>query len=162
GDITEYDVQMLLGRRKTLARFQRLLNDEGYFESEKRRLSEGDEGVWQDFFEHNTWIFGYGLTLLACEKYNDRKLEQITTGSNVLTGGGKRIDAIMRTKGFIQTLLFAEIKHHKTFLLEDEPYRRPDVYQVSSQLSGAVSQVQKTAHKAVRSLEDLHRARSPQ
>jgi hypothetical protein len=109
----------------------------------------------------NPWIFGYGLTLMACEKFSDVKLEQITTGSNVFTGGGKRSDAVMRTKGFLQTLLFAEIKKPTTDLLMARPYRAPDVYQVSSDLSGAVSQAQKTSHKAVKNLEDLHRSHAP-
>jgi hypothetical protein len=158
GRVTEQDVQMLLSRRETVEEFGRLLNDPDFFASERDRLRATDEKVWQVFFEKNTWIFGYGLTLVACQKYSDSKLEQIAAGSNVFTGGGKRSDAIMRTKGFIQTLLFAEIKTHKTSLLMDRQYREPDVYQVSAQLSGAVSQIQKTAHKAIRYVEDLHRS----
>ena len=127
--MTEQDIQMLLDRRGTVERFDRLLNDPEFFELEKNRLNATEEKVWQLFFEENTWIFGYGLTLLACQKYNDSKLEQITTGSNVFTGGGKRSDAIMRTKGFVETLLFAEIKTHKKALLMDQQYRPPDVYQ---------------------------------
>lgn len=161
GQVTEQDVQMLLDRRKTLERFGKLLTDAKWFDAEKTQRSTGDEGVWQAFFEENTWIFGYGLTLVACEKYNDKRLEQMTTGSNVFTGGGKRSDAVMRTKGFIQTLIFAEIKKHSTDLLMAKQYREPDVYQVSSDLSGAVSQVQKTAHKAVKGLQDLHRTHNP-
>ena len=161
GRITEHDVQMLIDRRKTLTRFAQLLTDRDFFSSERARLGLTAEGIWQSFFEENVWIFGYGLTLLACEKFNDRKLEQITTGANVFTGGGKRSDAVMRTKGFLQTLLFAEIKTHTTDLLMVKQYREPDVYQVSPQVSGAVSQVQKTAHKAIKRLEDLHRSHSP-
>jgi hypothetical protein len=161
GEVTERDVQMLLDRRKTLTRFKDLLNDAAFFESEKARLKVSNEGVWQRFFEDNMWIFGYGLTLLTCDKYSDTKLEQITTGANVFTGGGKRSDAVMRTKGFIQTLLFAEIKTSTTDLLMKKQYREPDVYQVSAHISGAVSQVQKTSHKAIKYLEDLHRTRSP-
>jgi hypothetical protein len=160
--LTEEDIQMLLDRRATLERFERLLTDLAFFDAEAIRLSTGGEGVWQNFFEENTWIFGYGLTLLACESFSDKKLEQITTGSNVFTGGGKRSDALMRTKGFIQTLLFAEIKKHSTPLLMSEQYRKPDVYQASKELSGAVSQVQKTAYKATTALGALHRARTPE
>lgn len=64
-------------------------------------------------------------------------------------------------KGFLQTLLFAEIKRHDTELLMATPYRAPDVYQVSREVSGAVSQVQKTAHEAVKKLGDLHRQSDP-
>lgn len=86
----------------------------------------------------------------------------ITTGANVFTGGGKRIDAAMRTRGFIQSLLFAEIKRHDTSLLVPQQYREPDVYQVSKELSGAVAQVQKTTHKAINDLQDLHRQSTPE
>lgn len=63
--------------------------------------------------------------------------------------------------GFVQSLLFGEIKKHTTPLLRKQQYREPDVYQVDNELSGAVSQVQKATHKAVRDLDDLHRAKSP-
>ena len=162
GDVTEQDVQMLVDRRATLDQFRRLLDDSHHFAAHKAELGvDGDEDVWQAFFEANPWIFGYGLKLVACRKYDETKLERITTGSNVFTGGGKRSDAVMRTMGFVQSLLFGEIKKHTTPLLKKQQYREPDVYQVDNELSGAVSQVQKTAHKAVRDLDDLHRARSP-
>jgi hypothetical protein len=109
----------------------------------------------------NPWIFGYGLKLVSTEGVRPERLEQVTTGAGLFTGGGKRIDAALRTRGFIHSLLFAEIKHHDTDLLKRAPYRPPDVYQVSDELSGAVAQVQKTAHKAVRDLADLHRQHTP-
>src|SRR3546814_19403053 len=42
------------------------------------------------------------------------------------------------------------------------PYRPPDVYQVTSDLNGAVAQVQKPTHKAIRDLHDLERIHSPE
>ena len=66
--MTEQDIQMLLDRRGTVERFDRLLNDPEFFELEKNRLNATEEKVWQLFFEENTWIFGYGLTLLACRE----------------------------------------------------------------------------------------------
>lgn len=116
------------------------------------------EKVWQNFFEENPWIFGYGLNLVACEPLDDGKLERITTGANIFTGAGKRSDAVMRSKGFISSLLLCEIKTHETDLLAGTPYRRPDVYQASKDVVGAVAQVQKTAHKALRLVAgELHR-----
>jgi hypothetical protein len=162
-DLTEQDVQMLVDRRKTLEYFEQLLNEDGFIESERDRLGlKGVEAVWQEFFEDNAWIFGYGLTVVSCEAVSEKGLEVITTGHNVFAGGGKRIDAAMRTRGFIQSLLFAEIKRHDTDLLMTGPYRQPDVYQASKELSGAVAQVQKTTHKAVKHLQDLHRQSTPE
>jgi hypothetical protein len=163
GQVTEQDLRMLVDRRATLATFEHLLNDTDFFADRQLELgAPGAEAVWQDFFEANPWIFGYGLILVACQNYNDRSFQQTTTGANVFSGGGKRSDAVMRTRGYIQSLLFAEIKKHTTELLKPAPYRPPDVYQVQDEVSGAVSQVQKTAHKAVRTLQDLHRASSPE
>lgn len=163
GDISEREIQMLVDRRTTLAKFRRLLDDEDFFDEESQRLGvNGSEAVWQHFFERNSWIFGYGLTLVSCEAISEKGLEVITTGANVFTGGGKRIDAAMRTRGFVQSLLFAEIKRHDTDLLSAQQYRKPDIYQVSKELSGAVAQVQKTAHKAVKDLQDLHRQSAPE
>jgi hypothetical protein len=160
--LTEADVQLLLDRRKALNLFNNLLNDPDFFHAATQRLGLKGEHVWQKFFERNTWIFGYGLTFLACSSFSDKKLEQITTGANIFTGAGKRSDALMRTRGFVQTLLFAEIKRHDTDLLMPRQYRSPDVYQVSAELSGAVSQVQKTAYKAVNQLAALHRSYGPE
>lgn len=163
GDLTELDVQLLVDRRQTLEYFERLLGEAGFIDAEAAQLGlKGIEAVWQRFFEQNPWIFGYGLTLVSCDSISEKGLEVITTGASVFQGGGKRIDAAMRTRGLIQSLLFAEIKRHDTELLMKQQYREPDVYQASRELSGAVAQVQKTAHKAVKGLQDLHRQSTPQ
>jgi hypothetical protein len=57
-----HDLVAIGYRRKQLQRFERLLLDANYFDTERERLRSGPEGVWQDFFEANTWIFGYGLS----------------------------------------------------------------------------------------------------
>jgi hypothetical protein len=163
GELTEHDVQMLVDRRDALDHFEKLLNEDGFIESERQRLGlNGIEAVWQRFFEDNAWIFGYGLTLVSCDAVDERGLEAVTTGANIFTGAGKRIDAAMRTRGVVQSLVFVEIKKHDTDLLMVKRYREPDVYQVSRELSGAVAQVQKTAHKAVKLLQDLHRQHTPE
>ncbi|MFE0808820.1 Shedu anti-phage system protein SduA domain-containing protein [Streptomyces sp. NPDC058848] len=157
GVLTEEDIRLISNRKSQLQRFRKLLNDPEYFERERGRVA-GPEAVWQGFFEENPWIFGYGLTLVACGPLDDGKLERITTGANIFTGAGKRSDAVMRSKGFISSLLFCEIKTHQTPLLASAPYRSPDVYQVSKDVVGAVAQVQKTAHKALRLVSgELHR-----
>lgn len=150
--LTQADIDLLTDRRGHLEEFRKLLEEPDYF-AEQRALAGGPEAVWQKFFERNQWIFGYGLTFVACEALTGEKLEQITTGANIFTGAGKRSDAVMRTKGYLSSLLFGEIKTHQTDLLAARAYREPDVYQPSKELSGGVSQVQKTADKAVRRLQ---------
>lgn len=162
--LTEKDISIISNRKKQLAVFNSLLTDPESFEQRRQELKKpdkqapGDESVWQQFFEQNQWIFGYGLSLVACEAVDANKLEKITTGANIFTGAGKRSDAVMRSKGFISSLVFCEIKTHNTALLEKEAYRPPDVYQTSRELNGAVAQVQKTVEKALRLLaHNIHK-----
>lgn len=155
GELTEEDIRILSNRKAQLDVFDKLLTDALYFESTRQSWKkERPEDVWQHFFDANPWIFGYGLQLVACQPLDDKKLERITTGANVFTGAGKRIDAVMRTKGYISSLAFCEIKTHKTPLLAQQPYRKPDVYRVSKEVSGGLSQVQKTVSKALRLMSD--------
>jgi hypothetical protein len=157
GALTEEDIRLISNRKAQLQRFDRLLNDPEFFQQERAQVA-GPEAVWQGFFEKNSWIFGYGLTFVACGPYDDGKLERITTGANIFAEAGKRSDAVMRSRGFISSLLFCEIKTHLTSLLASAPYRAPDVYQVSKEVVGAVAQVQKTAYKAQQLVSgQLHR-----
>ncbi len=68
--------------------------------------------------------------------------------------------AVMCSKGYISSLVFCEIKTHQTLLLEKTAYRPPDVYQVSKDVSGGLSQIQKTVSKTLglisRQLYDLY------
>jgi len=148
-DITR-DLVAVGYRRTQLKRFESLLRNADYFASEKKRLKCRPEDVWQEFFEANTWIFGYGLSYQFLSKLDDRKLEQIVRGPD-LTAAGKRSDALMKTRGLISSLCFVEIKRHDTPLLGSNQYR-PDVWRPSSELAGGVSQVQTTVHSAIESL----------
>jgi len=73
-------------------------------------------------------------------------------------GAGKRVDALLKTNGQIRSLVFAEIKHHKTALLGPQPYRS-ECWALSTELSGAVPQAQQTVNTAVREIGEhrVHR-----
>ena len=64
---------------------------------------------------------------------------------------GKRVDALMKTRGIISNLCFVEIKTHETQLLESTPYRS-GCFAPSKELAGAISQVQGTVASAIDSL----------
>ena len=146
-ELSEKDATLLLNRKSKLEYFRRLLKDESFFEGEKKSLGvKRNEDVWQNFFENNQWIFGYGLQLVSCEGLDERRLEQTVVGNDLIDGSGKRIDALLKTKGNIAKLLFCEIKMHSPDLLV-EPYDRPGVYVPAKELRGAVAQIQKTIHK---------------
>lgn len=157
GGITDSDVALLTDRKASLSEFERLFSDPGYFERARAGLgsNKGEEDVWQDFFERNEWIFGYGLKLISCEGLDDKKLETIVTGSGLMGGSGKRIDALMKTRGRISSLLFTEIKTHTSRLTALAEYR-PGVYVPDKHLRGAVAQVQKTIHKVTLAASQNH------
>lgn len=138
--ITKEDVISLGFRKNQLKIFHRLITDQEYFEKLKVQLELKDEAVWQRFFEKNPWIFGYGLSYIHLSSLDDKKLEQVVHGHTV-SEHGKRVDALLRSRGFISSLCFAEIKTHKTPLLQTKPYRS-GCWAPSDELSGGVCQVQ--------------------
>ena len=149
-NITKSDVIAFAYRKKQLELFDCLLHDQQYFNSKKADWgARGNEAVWQNFFEDNPWIFGYGLNYIFTSQLDDKKLEQVTTGYS-FHEAGKRSDALMKTRGLISSLCFVEIKTHKTPLLKKVPYRA-ECWPVSDELCGSVSQVQKTVQKAIKS-----------
>ncbi len=139
-EITKEDVVAIAYRKHQLQTFERLLEDSEYFESVKKRKQCSSEAVWQKYFEKNPWIFGYGLSYIQLSSLDDKKLEQVVHGHSV-AGRGKRVDALLRSRGIISSLCFVEIKTHNTPLLNTQPYR-PGCWAPSSELSGGVSQVQ--------------------
>jgi hypothetical protein len=152
-DITKADIVTLGYRKKQLSNFEQLLSDSEYFEKLKSLYKvKRDERLWQLFFEKNTWIFGYGLNYLFNSPLEDKKLEQVVSGYD-FNSSGKRVDALLKTRGLINSLCFAEIKTPNTDLIKDvkNPYRL-ECWQISEDLSGAVAQIQKTVQKSIKNI----------
>ena len=151
--VTKSDVMALGYRKAQLERFRKLLRDPAFFQSECVRLSKDGEALWQDFFEQNKWIFGYGLTYVSLTSLDQSKLERIVLGSDV-SGRGKVTDALMKSKGAIESLCFVEIKKHDTPLLESGPPYRPACWAPSKELAGGITQSQVTVEMSVRRLAE--------
>ena len=150
-EVTEEDVVALGYRKKQLLHFERLLANPDYLRAERAKVPGGGvEALWQRFFESNPWIFGYGLSYLFLHSLDGAKLEQVVRGYSIASSG-KRVDALMKTTGLIQSLCFVEIKRHDTDLLEESHYR-PGVWQPSYELTGAVAQIQETVRAAAETI----------
>lgn len=155
-NVTTKDLINFGYRKKQLEIFDNLLEDTKFFEEFRDKLKEesgktvSDEQVWQKFFEKNTWILGYGLDYIFNSELDSKKLEQVTSGSN-FNSGGKRTDALLKSLGAINSLCFCELKLDSDPLLKKvkNPYRG-ESWQISDALSGAIAQVQRTVHKAVK------------
>lgn len=148
--VTKEDVVAVGYRKRQLQVFQRLLEEPAYFEDVKVKKSCTGEAVWQRFFEKNPWIFGYGLSYLQLSGLDEKRLEQVVHGYTV-SDHGKRVDALLRTRGVISSLCFVEIKTHETELLQKKTYRS-GCWAPSYELSGGVAQVQGTVALASESI----------
>ena len=151
-EITSEDVVAIGYRKKQIEVFEKLLNDSSYFQDIKNKKHCQNESLWQQFFEKNQWIFGYGLGYVFLTGLDDKKLEQVVEGYDV-GNRGKRVDALMKTRGLISNLCFVEIKTHSTELLDDAAYRA-GCFAPSKELSGAIAQMQGSVAVAVKNLSN--------
>ena len=149
-EVTTEDLVAVGYRKRQLEVYGKLLSDQVFFNSLKDKKNCSKEGLWQKYFEKNPWIFGYGLGYIFLSGLDDKKLEQVVQGHSV-DSHGKRVDALMKTKGIISNLCFVEIKTHSTELLDSRPYRS-GCWAPSKELAGAIAQVQGTVASAVDNL----------
>lgn len=131
-----HDIYALAAKRSALAQFEGMLG------------GNHSEREWQTYFEANPWVFGHGLNYVFLEKVGS-KLEAVTTG-HAFDQGGKRIDALMRTRAEISQYVLIEIKRDATDLLRKDEYRS-GCWAASNELSAAVTQTQKTVFEFTRS-----------
>lgn len=153
--ITKSEIINLGYRKKQLKVFERFLHEENYFDEIKLKLgpNKRDEDVWQKFFESNTWIFGYGLEYIFNSQLDEKKLEQVVSGSSFWSPG-KRVDALLKSQGIINSLCFGEIKTHRSKLLkQSQRSYRPETWAASDDLSGGIGQIQRTVQKSIESIK---------
>lgn len=149
-EVTTEDLVAVGFRKKQLSVYKDLLDNPNYFDDLKKKKNCSTEALWQKYFEKNPWIFGYGLGYIFLSNLDDKKLEQLVEGYSI-DSNGKRVDALMKTKGIISNLCFVEIKTHETALLEAKPYRS-GCWAPSKELAGAIAQIQGTVASAVENL----------
>ena len=119
--------QIQLSRSKVLNQFRTMLEDPTL-----------TEGAWQNFFDDNKWIFGYGL------RYQILRITQSQPnygGADITGKGGERGDFLTYSEGDAKFTSLVEIKRPGTKLLQSSPYRN-GAYAVSDDLAGAIAQVQ--------------------
>lgn len=149
-DASASDVIALQRRRDVVDTMRTWLTDSDAFDEESDDAG-GPERAWQRLLEANPWVLGVGLGGQLLTSWNEQKLEQVTTGADVVKSG-KRVDALLRTNGIVRSMVFAEIKHHRTDLLYKTKAYRSSCWGPSYELSGAVVQVQQTVRMAVQNL----------
>lgn len=126
--LTQKDVDILLKRKEKLMEFLQGLSNYA-----------DNEGWWQDFFENNKWIFGYGLNY---EILRQRQSQPNYGGTRVDGTGGQRGDNLMSTMGDLNFTVLVEIKTPNTHLLQGTQEIRNGAWSLSKNLTDAVSQIQ--------------------
>lgn len=145
------DIVALEHRRSVVQTMRTWLANDAEFDRVARQQG-GPERSWQNLLEENPWVLGVGLASQLLINWDERRLEQVVAGASIAQVG-KRVDGLMRTSGLIRSMVFAEIKHHQTSLLDDggTPYRSGS-WRPSRELSGAITQAQQTVARAVESI----------
>jgi hypothetical protein len=106
-------------------------------EFEEALTQSKDEAFWQNFFEQNEWIFGYGLRYQILKPI----AEQPHYGGGGVTEHktGQVGDYLTHTEGEKRFTVLVEIKTPQTPLVQSY---RTDVWGVGKEVSGGVSQLQ--------------------
>jgi hypothetical protein len=123
-DLSQNEINLLLGRRQGLDEFERRFNSDDWTEK-----------AWQDFFERQSWVFGYGL---------DYRIMKLFDREMVVGAGGTddrnrpTVDYLMN---FTDYSVLVEIKRPDTPLFQQRRSGRSGTWRFSTDFMDAVSQV---------------------
>lgn len=123
-DLTPEEINLLLGRRQALDDFTAQLNADVWTEID-----------WQDFFEKQSWVFGYGLDYRIMRPF-DRELVVGTAGTD--NRDKPTVDFLMT---FTDYTVLVEIKRPDTPIFQSKKSGRAGTWRFSTEFMDAVSQV---------------------
>lgn len=118
------DINILLGRRQSLAEFEQHILGRDWREEE-----------WQHFFSREQWVFGYGLDYRVMRQFD----REMTVGSAGTDNQNKPIIDFLET--FTDYTVLVEIKTPNTPIFKSSRGGRAGTWDFSSEFIGAVSQI---------------------
>ena len=122
--LTDEEVNILLGRKQGLEEYE-----------EHIRLGDWGETDWQDFFEREQWVFGYGLDYRVLRQFD----REMTVGAGGTDNKNKPIiDFLM---SFTDYTVLVEIKKPDTPIFRPSRGGRAGTWEFSSDFIRAVSQI---------------------
>ncbi|WP_247453880.1 Shedu immune nuclease family protein [Bradyrhizobium sp. 174] len=122
--LTAEDINVLLGRKQGLAEYE-----------DQMHLAEWSEGQWQDFFEREQWVFGYGLDYRVMRQFD----REMTVGAGGTDNKDKPvIDFLM---SFTDYTVLVEIKTPDTPIFSARRRGRAGTWEFSREFMSAVSQI---------------------
>lgn len=114
-------------RKQTLEIFKKALNE------------NRDESWWQNFFETNLWIFGYGLRYCFL---NTVQSQPNYGGTTVSGRGGEKGDFLAQTEAEAKFTVLVEIKKPSSALFHGSTNHRNGAWLLGDELVGGISQLQ--------------------
>jgi antiviral defense system Shedu protein SduA len=122
--LTVEEINILLGRKQGLKEYE-----------EHIRLSDWSEVQWQDFFEREQWVFGYGLDYRVMRQFD----REMTVGGGGSDNRNKPvIDFLM---SFTDYTVLVEIKTPDTSIFTASRRGRAGTWEFSREFMSAVSQI---------------------
>lgn len=124
GQLTAEEVNIILGRRKGLLQYE-------------EHIDKGDwaEADWQDFFEREQWVFGYGLDYRIIRQFD----REMTVGTGSTDNQNKPVVDFLAT--FTDYTVLVEIKRPGTNIFTQRKGGRAGTWDFTGDFIGAVSQV---------------------
>ncbi|GLR40114.1 hypothetical protein GCM10007880_06300 [Mesorhizobium amorphae] len=124
GQLTSEEINILLGRRQ------------GLEEYEKHMLhKDWSETHWQDFFEREQWVFGYGLDYRVMRQFD----REMTVGAGGTDNRNKPVVDFLGT--FTDYTVLVEIKKPDTLIFRPSRGGRAGTWEFSPEFLGAFSQI---------------------
>ncbi|WP_353641960.1 Shedu immune nuclease family protein [Mesorhizobium sp. WSM2239] len=123
-NLTQEEINLLLGRRQALEQFDAQL-----------ALGAWSEANWQDFFEAQNWVFGYGLDYRIMRQF-DR--EMVVGAGGTDNREKPTVDFLMN---FTDYTVLVEIKRPDTPIFQPQKSARAGTWRFSADFMDAISQV---------------------
>lgn len=124
GSLSLEEINILLGRRQALETFE-----------DRFKGKDWSEREWQDFFEQEPWVFGYGLDYRIMRPF-DR--EMIVSGGGIDNRNKPVVDFLMSFKDYT---VLVEIKRPDTRIFRVSRGGRAGTHIFSTEFTSAISQI---------------------
>ena len=124
GALTSDEINILLGRKGGLEEFSLQLDKQ-----------EWDEPNWQDFFEREHWVFGYGLDYRIMRQFD----REPTVGSGGADNRNRPSSDFLMT--FTEYTVLVEIKLPNTPIFKSRKSGRAGTWEFTADFVSAISQV---------------------
>jgi len=121
--LTDEEINILLGRRQGLEEYE-----------EHMRLRDWSEAQWQDFFEREQWVFGYGLVYRVMRQFG----REVTVGGGGTENQNKPVIDFLIS--FTDYTVLVEIKKPDTAILKANRGGRAGTWEFTSEFMSSVSQ----------------------